>query len=210
MRKAILWDLDGTVADSLAAILQAADLALADAGLPAMREDRLRPLIGTPIRTILALQGVPQAQLDRCVATYRARYDPRSAKPIAGVPALLRAAHAQGFLNAVVTTKADRLAAQALEGIGLREVFAVVIGDDGARPLKPHPQPVLDACAALGVAPEAATMVGDTMHDLEAARAAGVRFVAVPWGYGDLDGFRRLGADVAKDVDDLAARLGVA
>lgn len=202
--------MDGTLVDSSAAILAAANEGLAGRALPPLRLEELRPLIGTPIRAILSRRTADPAALDDLVARYRAAYPEasrRHTRPYEGMRELLEATHARGWPNVIVTTKADAVAQAVLDQLGLAGLFAGVVGDDGKRPLKPDPAPVLEACQVGGARPADACLVGDTVHDLAAARGAGARFLGVAWGYGDPAAMRAQGATVCADPAELRRRL---
>jgi phosphoglycolate phosphatase len=83
----------------------------------------------------------------------------------------------------VVTNKSMRFTPAVLQGLALAERAAVVIGGDSTPHIKPHPEPLLEACRRLSVAPAASIYVGDDLRDVQAARAAGMPSVATAWGY---------------------------
>lgn len=184
MCRAVLWDMDGTLVDSSDAIQAAMAVALRTLGRTPPRPDELRPMIGTPIRAIFAQSGAPEASLDELVRQYRAAYDNKSVQVFPGVLALLAGLQRAGCAQGIVTTKGDALADRALLDVGLRSFIDVIVGDNGKRPLKPDPAPVLEACSRLQVEPRHAVLVGDTVHDEAAARQAGAHFIGVSWGYG--------------------------
>jgi pyrophosphatase PpaX len=109
---------------------------------------------------------------------------------------------------ALVTSKADWLAARALVHVGLDAAIPVVVGCDSCTRHKPHPEPVERALALLRSAPEDAIFVGDSPHDVESGRAAGVRTIGVTWGAASRDELARAGADlVIDDVEQLPAAV---
>jgi phosphoglycolate phosphatase-like HAD superfamily hydrolase len=211
--RAVLWDLDGTLVDSSGSILCAANRALAsEPGLRPLQMHELRPLIGIPIRDIFRRHlGTPdESLLDRLVGAYRAAYAGCQALTSvhAGMADLLGRVAAAGARNVVVTTKGEQVARGVLDALGLARHVSGVVGDDGRRPLKPSPVPVADACRLAGAEPGDAVLVGDTAHDAEAARGAGVAFLGVAWGYGSAEGLRKAGWTVCGDAAQLAAALG--
>jgi phosphoglycolate phosphatase len=91
--------------------------------------------------------------------------------------------HSKGFRLAVVTNKPVLATNKILEALSLAEFFPVVVGGDSVQQRKPHPAPLLEAARRLGVEASQSLMVGDNIHDVEAAHAAGMRCVAVSYGY---------------------------
>lgn len=203
--------MDGTLVDSSDSILCAANQALETAGLLAMDLAELLPLIGIPIRKIFHLRTTDEPTLDALVAAYRSAYAQcqRMTTINPGIAALLDRLTSAGVCQVIVTTKAEHVALGVLRDLGLDRHFAGVVGDDGRRPLKPSPLPMVDACKLAGVRPEEAVMVGDTLHDWESARGAGVPFVGVSWGYGAADSLRKVGLRVCDDASQLAEALGL-
>lgn len=201
--------MDGTLVDSSRSILCAANQALVSARLPPMELGALVPLIGVPIREIFRRTADAKEEvLDQLVQAYRAAYPgcQRLTTVHAGMADLLADVTAAGGSNVIVTTKSEGVAAGVLKALGLAHHIGGVIGDDGRRPLKPSPIPILDACRLVGVQSSDAVMVGDTLHDAEAARGAGVHFVGVSWGYGS-EALRTAGLPVCSDAGQLAAAL---
>ena len=197
--EAVLFDLDGTLADTLP------DLADALAGVAGYRgggsgtgagaglvdETRLRPLISRSSREMVASVLAPDAdevQLDRARHRFLARYRERIAvrtRLFPGIESVLRTLEGCGVRWGVVTNKHAWLTEPLLESLGLgRRAACVVSGDSTAQP-KPHPAPLLLACERLSIAPDAAVYVGDSRSDIESGRAAGVTTVSAGWGYLD-------------------------
>jgi pyrophosphatase PpaX len=124
-----------------------------------------------------------------------------------GVVDVLRSLHDAGHPMALVTSKADWLAKRALVHVGLDDLFPVVVGCDSCTRHKPHPEPVERALEALGVSPAEALFIGDSSHDVEAGRAAGVHTVGVTWGAFTREEMEASGADVV--IDRIGALPGV-
>jgi len=145
-------------------------------------------------------QGLDRATADM-VALYSARLT-RLTTVMPGAADTVAALAAHGLRLGVVTNKPRDAAVAILDHFGLAAPMAVIIGGDSGLPRKPAPATIVAALAALGVAADEAAMVGDGAADIDAARAAGVRAIAVRGGYAHspVDG---LGADLV--IDDLAA-----
>lgn len=186
----ILFDLDGTLIDSVRLILDSYAHTLAAHGLPPCAEAELRRTMGVPLRAQLATWARDEAHLDALVATYRAHnlaWHDRLVVAYDGVVEAVRALAARGVAIGVVTGKTHEGAVRGLRLVGLLDAVGVILGcDDVARP-KPHPEHALAALAALGRPAEGAILVGDSLHDLACGRAAGLRVAAVTWGACDRD-----------------------
>jgi phosphoglycolate phosphatase len=199
---AVLFDLDGTLVDSLQGIGATVDAVLAALGRPPCDKAALRRLVGAPLEAIFGAL-LPDATAQDCIAhadAYRARYW-TSGVPhtplFPGVADVLAACRAAGLPLAVVTTKRVDVATHLLEARGIAPLFSAVIGGDSTPHHKPHPAPALAALGALGIEPARASevaVVGDTTFDIEMARAAGCRAIGVAWGYGGAETLEAAGA----------------
>jgi phosphoglycolate phosphatase len=183
--RAIVFDLDGTLVDSLDDIAIALDLALADHGLPAPGRDVVRGWIGGGARSLIA-HAAPDEHVDSVLARFRIHY---AAAPVAhtriyaGLASVLdRLADAHRAL-AVLSNKPHDLTVRIADEVLARWPFAVIAGHRRGAPLKPDPESALIVAAELGVPPEACALVGDAATDMDTARAAGMMAVAVTWGY---------------------------
>ena len=192
---AILFDLDGTLLDTAGDIALALSRAFADHGHQAPPPEAVRQMIGKGapvlVERAVAAQGLnldaagQAALLDRFFHHYGRLQDldECAAEPYPGAREALAALHAAGVPLAVVTNKYHRFALGLLQRLDLTRYLRVVVGGDTCERRKPDPMPLHHACAQLGVASAAAWMVGDSANDLEAARAAGMQVVLVPYGY---------------------------
>ncbi len=181
----LVFDWDGTLADSTAIIAGALQAACRDVGEPVPDDLSARFVIGLGLGDALAhvAPALPIERHPELSARYRHHYLSRDAQiPLFdGVPALLDDLRAEGFMLAVATGKTRIGLDRALAGNALAERFHATRCADEGRP-KPHPDMLLHLMATLGVAPGETLMIGDTTHDLELARAAGVDAVAVAYG----------------------------
>jgi phosphoglycolate phosphatase len=192
---ALLFDLDGTLLDTAGDIALALSRAFADHGHQAPPPEAVRQMIGKGapvlVERAVAAQGlnldtaVQAALLERFFHHYGRLQDMDecAAKPYPGAREALAALHAAGVPLAVVTNKYHRFALGLLQRLDLTRYLRVVVGGDTCERRKPDPMPLHHACAQLGVASAAAWMVGDSANDVEAARAAGMPVVLVPYGY---------------------------
>lgn len=187
-----IFDVDGTLVDSLAHIHGAMAAACAGLGRPAPSRDAVRQVIGLslPVALDRALPGLAPEALDRALALYKAAFaaaadagGPATAPLYPGVAEMLdRLAAEDELLLAVATGKSRRGLDRIIEMHGLAGRFVSrQVADD--HPSKPHPSMLEAAAAETGVAVEDAVMIGDTVYDLQMARAAGMAAIGVTWGY---------------------------
>jgi phosphoglycolate phosphatase len=188
--KAIIFDLDGTLVDSARDLRDAVNVLLAEEGLRQIDLDEVKSMIGDGaaklVERAVAATGGDLSRLPALIARFLQIYEAnasRHTEAYPGVVETLSALRELGLPLAVVTNKPYAATIDILEALGLRAYFDAVVGGDTLPERKPHPAPILAALRHLGVTPEAALMVGDNYHDVQAARAAGVRAFAVTYGY---------------------------
>ncbi|RZU02655.1 HAD family hydrolase [Rivibacter subsaxonicus] len=186
--EAVLFDLDGTLADTAPDLGGALNRLRLRRGLAALPLELLRPVASAGARGLLGagLGKTPQdpdyeALRDEFLVEYEAALD-RDSRLFDGTRPLLEALGARGLRWGVVTNKAMRFAAPVVRGLGLGDAAVVIAGDSTAHP-KPHPAPLLAACAHLELRPAQCIYVGDDLRDVQAAHAAGMPAVAAGWGY---------------------------
>lgn len=183
--RTFLFDLDGTLIDSIPLIMASFRHTMRT-HLGAVPDDTVwRAGFGTPLRPQLRKFARDDEHASRMVDTYRAYTDAhhdRLLKPYAGIDGALGTLRAAGARLAVVTSKTHALARRGLARCGLDEYFGVLVGADDVHEHKPHPAPVLAALDRLSADPEDTVFIGDSPHDIEAGRAAGVRTAAALWG----------------------------
>lgn len=181
----VLFDLDGTLADTLDLIVLAGQHALRqEAGITPPREDLLKGL-GRPLHHHLGMHTNSQEQLDRVVKAYRAfqlEHHDRLTRPYAGVNDLVRWLQSDGRTLGVVTSKIEPLARRGLALIGIAECFQIVVGLESTARHKPDPDPLLHAMERLQAEPKDTVYVGDSPFDMQSARGAGIDCIAVTWG----------------------------
>ena len=194
MRKAVVFDLDGTLVDSLADIRASFRHVLKQAGYPEPDDAAMSRLIGRPLAEMFR-EAAPGADESRLVAAFRDYYPEHLAdhsRPYPGVPELLAALGSAGYLRVVATTKKTPVAEKLVAAVGLEGLLDHVQGTDGLPP-KPAPDVVLAALEAVGG--QGLWMVGDTVHDIGAGRAAGLATYAVTWGNHDAATLAAAGPD---------------
>ncbi len=190
----IIFDLDGTLVDSVDDLAASVNHALAHVGLPARTRDEVRGFIGDGARMLLSRAvGARLDLLEPALAAWRAHYEEHlldHTRPYPGVPEVLAGA---GRALAVLTNKPAPLARRILDGLGLAPRFAALVGGGDAPP-KPDPAGARALLARAGVLPGDAVLVGDSRVDAETARNAGMGFVAVTWGLVPREDLVRAGA----------------
>jgi phosphoglycolate phosphatase len=185
--KAVLFDLDGTLADTAPDLAAAVNRIRADQGMDALPIERLRPFASAGARgLVFAGLGVKpgDAEYDALRETFLDYYAERTcvdSRLFPGIPALLDALGRRGIAWGIVTNKALRFTERLVAELGLAP--ACVVGGDSTPHLKPHPASLLLAAEQLRLAPPSCCYLGDDLRDIQAARAAAMRPVAVEWGY---------------------------
>jgi phosphoglycolate phosphatase len=210
--RAVVFDLDGTLVDSLGDIADAMNHALAHHGLPTHPEADYLRFVGEGVKALVR-QAVPTGREDLhepVLATYRAHYDAHlfdRTVPYPGIPGVLGALAEVGVRMAVLSNKSDgfvkRLVAKLLPGVP----FVAVYGERPGVPRKPDPTAALGLAAALGVRPAACGFVGDTAVDMDTARAAGMYGVGVTWGFRSHELQAHGARAVARTAEELLAAL---
>jgi pyrophosphatase PpaX len=183
-RPALLFDLDGTLIDSIGLLLECMRFAFEERERVPTTAQWVAG-IGTPLRTQLAEWCRDAEEVEAMVARYRDYQDrhlERLTTPFPAVADTLAWARAQGYPTAIVTSKGRGMTARSLQHVGLADAFDTVVTFEETERHKPLPDPVWLALERLGARPEAALFVGDSPHDMHAGRAAGVTTAAALWG----------------------------
>lgn len=213
--RAIIFDLDGTLVDSLQDIAGSTNVVLESHGRRPVPVARIRSYLGEGLGDLLRrclaeqpeLEAPPIAEL---MVQYRAHHNEHlldHTRPYPGVEAMLE--RLGGRPLAVVTNKVEESALRVLEGLGLTRHFASIAGADTHAEKKPSALPLRHAMAVMGSAPEETVMVGDGLPDVGAALAASVTPVAVLYGFTPRSSLEAAGARrFARDVEELDQILG--
>jgi pyrophosphatase PpaX len=180
-----LFDLDGTLIDSIRLILDSYHHTLSRHNLPARTDEEWLRGVGTPLHIqFSAWQESPEI-LEAMIATYRAfnlEHHDRMVAIYPGVLDVVREIKAAGVQTGLVTSKNRHGAVKGLKLVGLEALMDVLVCADEVANPKPHPEPVEKAVALLGANPTTTVYVGDSIHDMHSGRAAGVRTAAALWG----------------------------
>jgi pyrophosphatase PpaX len=183
--RTVLFDLDGTLIDSLRLILDSYHHTLAQHGFPARTDTEWLKGVGTPLRVQLADWQDDPGTLEAMIATYREynlEHHDRMVTVYPGVLDSVREIKARGLQTGLVTSKNRHGALRGLSLVGLEALMDMLVCADEVTNPKPHPEPVLKAVSLLGADPATTVYVGDSVHDMSSGRAAGVLTAAALWG----------------------------
>jgi pyrophosphatase PpaX len=182
---AVLFDLDGTLIDSIELIMNSAKHAFRGRTANVPSDEEWLAGVGTPLATMFRRWARDEGEVEALIGSYReyqlANHD-RLVRCYDTVVETVDDLRRAGHPAAIVTSKTQWLARRGLEHVGLGAHFDVIVGCDSCERHKPDPQPVLVALDQLGYAPDESVFVGDSIHDMEAGNAAGVTTVAALWG----------------------------
>lgn len=212
--RALLFDLDGTLVDSLPDLTEALNRTLAGAGLTPLSEVEASDLVGDGAAVMLARgfalrgQEAKAQTLEQFLAHYAHCLTDKT-RAFADVPETLERLRIEGWRLAVVTNKPESLARQLLQNLGLHQHFDHVAGGDSYVRRKPDPLPLTESLKTLGCEQNRGVMVGDSRNDLLAARAADLPVILFSFGYTSVPA-AELGADrVLERFADLPAALNL-
>ena len=199
--KAAVFDLDGTLLDTLEEIVQAANAGLAARGFPGHEKEKYRGFIGDGPRKLI-FRALPDnartpENIDACLALYLDAYrqaGDRHTHVFPGIPDLLNALEKENIMMAVLTNKQDDLARNCVSRFLSTWHFEVVFGLKDGVPPKPDPAGAIAVAGRLGISPEEIAYVGDSDTDMATALAAGMFPVGVGWGFRPVMELRNSGA----------------
>jgi len=211
--KMVMIDLDGTLIHTAPDLADCANRMLADIGRAPAPVETVMTWIGNGVPRLVkrALTGQmmaePEAALfDRALAIFQQHYLAHVSdlsRPFPGVVAGLDRLKARGFRLACITNKAEAFTLPLLRNLELFKYFELVLSGDSLPKQKPDPLPLLHACKHFGITPEHGMLIGDSSNDVEAARAAGMPVICVPYGYNHGHDIRESHPDAV--VDSLEA-----
>lgn len=199
--KAVLFDLDGTLLDTLDDLADSVNIVLAERGLPAHPVEAYRYFVGDGAATLMhrvlpAAHQTPHEEAG-CLAHFRAVYATRwnlKTRPYAGIPEMLSSLAARGVKLAVLSNKPHDATLQCVTGLLQPTRFDVVQGQTSSIAKKPDPVGALAIARELGIQPGEFLYVGDTATDMQTAVRAGMIPVGVLWGFRTADELREHGA----------------
>jgi phosphoglycolate phosphatase len=217
----ILCDLDGTLVDSAGDLAAALNRLLAAEGRRSLAQAEIRGLIGDGTRVLVARgfaatgAALEPAQLDALLDRFIADYSSHAidtTRPYPGVVETLARLRDAGSVLGICTNKPEAPTRMMLDALGLSHFFAGISAGDSCATRKPDPDHVRDALARIGADPARTAMVGDSEHDVHAARAAGLATIAVTYGYAR-EPYETMGAtrliDRFSELPDALAAIGL-
>ena len=189
----VMFDLDGTLMDSVPDLAAAVDVMLQQLGRPPAGIEQVRDWVGNGVQVLvrralagqLEHQAVDPVLVEQALPLFMAAYANGHAltQVYPGILPVLTWLKERGIALAVVTNKPEQFVAQLLAEKGLGGYFSWIVGGDTLAQKKPDPAGLLHVMAQAGVTPDSALFIGDSRNDVQAAQAAGVRCVALSYGY---------------------------
>ena len=205
-RKAIFFDLDGTLTDSGEGILNCAALALEHFGIPVPSREEMRVFVGPPLHETFMKFGIPADKTDEAIRVYRSRYNTVGKFenfPYPGIRELLEKLKAQGNRLFVATSKPEETSIEILEKFGLASYFEVIAGATMDTSRSSKSAVIAYLLEKIGHM-ENVVMVGDTAFDVTGAKAHGIPTIGVSWGYGSVSDMEQAGASaIAHSTEEL-------
>ncbi len=209
MKRLIVYDLDGTLVDTLGDIAQAANHMLGELGSPALAAGEIRRYVGSGVQELVqrCLKTDDSARVAQGVTLFRAYYTTHlvdHSRLYLGARAVLD--HFRARRQAVITNKPNPHASDILRALGVADYFCEIVGGESAYPKKPDPSALLAIIKNERIPPPDTLLIGDSPIDIETGRNAGVFTVSVTHGFSDEDDIRRAAPDViVRDFHELLA-----
>lgn len=205
---AVIFDLDGTLLDTLADLTASVNAAMERFGLPGHTIEEVRQFVGNGVRRLIQRSvpgGEEHPEFEQIFDSFREHYEAHcmdATEPYPGVLSLLDWLKKEGVGTAIVSNKADP-AVQKLKGVYFKELVDVAIGERKDCRRKPAPDCALQALSALGIQRERAVYVGDSDVDLQTAQNAGLDYILVSWGFRDREFLIAAGAAPERIVSNV-------
>ncbi len=215
MIKLIVFDMDGTILDTLEDLKNSLNFALTANDMPERTLDEVRRFVGNGIGKLIE-RGVADGATQEQIAGVHAAFLPHytlhcndNTRPYEGIPEVIAALRRAGYLTAVVSNKAD-FAVQDLCKIWFDGLFDAAVGEREDLRRKPAPDSVFEVCRQLNTPISEAIYIGDSEVDLQTARNAGMEAISVEWGFRDADFLKACGADrIVATTAELAECFGI-
>jgi len=206
MSRVAVFDLDGTLVDSVDDLAASVNHALATVGLPPRSRVEIQGFVGEGARVLLERAVAPRLELlEPALAAWWVHYEAHCLDRTVAYPGVAELLAGARRPLAVLTNKPGPLARKIVDGLGLGRRFTEVVGG-GEAPRKPDPAGLLAILARAGASPADAVFVGDSRVDVATGLAAGVAVVAVTWGFASREALQAAGATVLADRAEELAR----
>ena len=198
--KLIIFDFDGTLADTRQLIVETMQQTIQALELTPCTDEQCASMIGLPLKqAFIELIPMSDEMGDRCVDTYRRIFNENNALYVIPtfpnvIDTLFRLS-AQGYILTIASSRSRKSLLDFVHTMHLEEIFSYILGADDVILSKPHPEPVLRTLEAFDCSPEEALVVGDMKYDIEMGRRAGTRTCGVTYGNGSPQDLREAGAD---------------
>ncbi len=213
MYTSIVWDLDGTLLNTLGDLAASVNEALRRHSMPPRTKDEVRSFVGNGIRNLIVRavpDGTDEAATEAVLATFTSYYKDHmndTTAPYGGVPEMLAKLKAAGVKMAIVSNKAH-FATKELTKLYFADTIDVAVGAKDGVPKKPAPDAVYDALAEMGADKADAVFIGDSEVDVVTGKNAGMDVIAVTWGFRDEDTLRSAGAThLCASAEELTAAI---
>ena len=187
MIKAVLFDFDGTLIDTNELIFNSYRVAFREVFKREISDEEILTLYGRPLKASLMEYGEPWERLYNTYREYNETNHDTAAKEFDGASQGVKMIKDMGFKVGVVTSKRLHMVQRGIKILGLEDVFDIIITPDDTKKTKPDPEPVLCGCRKLGVKPEEAVYVGDSVFDMEAGKKAGTQLCSVKYTLTPID-----------------------
>ena len=207
----ILFDLDGTLTDSGEGIIHCAQETLEHFGLPVPDKQDLREIVGPPLRQSLLRLGIRAEDMDDAVEVYREHYVHHGQYenfPYTGIASLLDKLKTEGYQLYVATSKPEAMSIEILTHFGLATYFDIICGSTADQSRDTKEKVIRHLLSQIDLLPDQIVMIGDTVYDVEGAKALEIPCIGVQWGYGDAQQMLDAGAIAIVDsMDALYQRI---
>lgn len=199
--KLIIFDFDGTLADTRQLIVETMQQTIGELGLTPCTDEQCASMIGLPLKqAFIDLIPMSEEMGGRCVDTYRRIFNKNNAAYVIPtfpnvLDTLLRLS-SNGYILTIASSRSRKSLLDFVHTMQLEEVFPYILGADDVVHAKPHPEPVLRTLEAFGCSPDEALVVGDMKYDILMGRRAGTHTCGVTYGNGTIEELKESGADL--------------
>lgn len=203
----VVFDLDGTLLNTLEDLTDSVNYALRESGYPPRSIEEVRAFVGNGVGLLIERSvpaGTKTVDTERCLSVFKEHYAGNmrnKTRPYEGILPLLRTLRDRGLKLAIVSNKFDAAVKELRDDL-FADVLPVAIGESATVRRKPAPDTVFQALRELGAEPESAVYVGDSDVDVHTAHNAGLPCVGVTWGFRGREVLQRAGADLIVDTPD--------